>query len=93
MSRFVPWAVIAAAVGAGAAATGFRDEVNPSIQGAGLEAGEQAAGASLLGQFRSSASSSLYQRTDLYLHGGVELRPMTEGEKQAGKVGSDLHEG
>lgn len=53
----------------------------------GLNAHETHASASLLGQFRTNVSSWLWLRTDLYLHNGVEMRPLTEAEKRAGKAG------
>ena len=43
---------------------------------------EQVAGASLFGQFRSSMADFLYMKVDKYLHNGVELRGVTEQEKQ-----------
>ncbi|MEZ0327619.1 MAG: tetratricopeptide repeat protein [Fimbriimonas sp.] len=88
-----PLAIIAAAVGLGAVATNYADIVSPAHAPAGLEAHEEVAGASVLGQFRTSAAASLYLRTDLYLHGGVELRPMTEQEKRAGRQGSGVKPG
>jgi tetratricopeptide (TPR) repeat protein len=91
--KLLPLTILIAAVASGAWVSRFRDELNPAVRSTGLEAGEEAAGASLLGQFRSSAASSLYARADLYLHGGVELRPMTDNEKRSGKQGSSLKEG
>jgi hypothetical protein len=43
---------------------------------------EEKAQASLLGQFRGSMSDFLYLQVEKYVHAGVELRPMTEAEKQ-----------
>lgn len=62
-------------------------EVNPPTPPAGLEAHETHAAASLLGQFRTSASSWLWLRTDLYLHNGVEMRPLSDEEIAAGQKG------
>ncbi len=59
--------------------------VNPPGKPAGLEAHETHAGASLLGQFRTSTSSWLWLKTDLYLHNGVELRAQTDAEIAAGE--------
>ena len=61
--------------------------VNPSIRPVGLEAQDSHAAASLIGQFRTSASSSMFLRADLYLHNGVEMRPLSDSEKSAGRRG------
>lgn len=79
-----PFAVLA---GAGILVEGIKDEVNPPTPPTGLDAHESHASASLLGQFRTSVSSWLWLRTDLYLHNGVEMRPLSDGEKSAGKRG------
>ncbi|MEA2553675.1 MAG: hypothetical protein QOJ65_1851 [Fimbriimonadaceae bacterium] len=84
------WATTAScglAIAAGWNATALRDQVNPPHPVAGLEFHETHASASLLGQFRTSTSSWLWLRTDLYLHNGVELRPLTKGERDAGHKG------
>jgi hypothetical protein len=83
--------LIGVAIVAGIYSAGFESQIHPPSTPAGLEAHETAAGASVLGQVRTSAASTLYLRTDLYLHGGVELRPMTSQEKQAGRQGADVH--
>ena len=44
---------------------------------------EQAASASLFGQFRSSMADFLWLKVDRYLHNGVELRGLTPLEKEA----------
>jgi hypothetical protein len=80
-------AVCILAVASGWNALDLRDEVNPPHPVAGLDVSETSASASLLGQFRTSTSSWLWLRTDLYLHNGVELRPLSESEKQAGRKG------
>lgn len=59
-------------------------EVRPPERPAGLDAHETHAATSLLGQFRSSVSSWLWLRTDLYLHNGVEMRPLSDSERRAG---------
>lgn len=70
-----------------------------ATQPVGLDAQDSNAAASLVGQFRTNASAWLWMRTDLYLHNGVEMRPLTAAEKRAGKSadhaaeGEDLHEG
>lgn len=77
----------ALAFGSGYIADGARDEVRPKGRYSGLEAHETSAGASLLGQFRTSVSGWLWVRTDLYLHNGVAMRPLSERELEAGRVG------
>lgn len=75
------------ATASGFYAQNLQQELNPSQRASGLEVHETHASASLLGQFRTSASSWLWLRTDLYLHNGVELRPLTDSERQAGEKG------
>lgn len=59
--------------------------VEPTISSRiGLNAHETHAGASLLGQFRTSFSTWLWLKTDLYLHNGVEMRVLTERELEGG---------
>jgi hypothetical protein len=60
------------------------DTIHPPQQPAGLDAHETNAAASVIGQFRTSVSSWLWLRTDLYLHNGVQMRPMTEDERREG---------
>ncbi len=81
------WAIgsIAVLVGSGYFAKHLSPLVNPPGRPLGLEAHETHAGASLLGQFRTSTSSWLWLKTDLYLHNGVELRAQTEAEIAAGE--------
>lgn len=86
---------IAARVGAlvvlvlgGWAASAFKPSLEEHHQAAGLDAHETHASISLLGQFRTSVSAWLWLRTDLYLHNGVEMRPMTKSE-QSGGHGAD----
>ncbi len=81
----IPICICAAALGSHA--TRFSNVVNPPVRAAGLEAQETHAAASLLGQFRTSISSFLFLRSDLYLHGGVEMRPLTKKEVDSGKKG------
>jgi hypothetical protein len=57
---------------------------NPPIRQSGLAAHDESASASLLGQFRTNMSAWLWVRTDLYLHNGVHMRPVTEAEQRAG---------
>lgn len=56
-----------------------------ALQPVGLDAQDTNASASLVGQFRTNASAWLWMRTDLYLHNGVEMRPLTAAEKREGK--------
>lgn len=55
---------------------------------AGLDAHETNAGASVLGQFRTTATGWLWLRTDLYLHNGVEMRMLSDDELKAGRKGA-----
>ncbi len=57
---------------------------NPPVRQSGLDAHDGSASASLLGQFRTNASAWLWVRTDLYLHNGVHMRPITDGERKQG---------
>lgn len=83
----LPASIGLAAVGTGASISDIRPIVNPAVKPAGLEAQDSHAAASLLGQFRTSLSSWMFLRADLYLHGGVEMRPLTEAELKAGRKG------
>lgn len=72
-----------------------KDIVNPATQSNALDVHDSHASASLLGEFRSNLSSWLWLRADLYLHNGVEMRPLSELEIKAGKKGvgtSDNHD-
>lgn len=80
-------ATLAGAVAIGSQSDRIRPITNPPQQLAGLEAQDTHAAASLLGQFRTSISSFLFLRADLYLHGGVEMRPLSKQEEDAGKKG------
>lgn len=82
-----PSIACAVALAAGWQAIGLKDQVDPPHGVAGLEAHETHASASLLGQFRTNASGWLWLRTDLYLHNGVEMRPLSDAEKAAGRTG------
>lgn len=85
---------VAAAAVLGASSGTIKDEVNPAIKIVGLEAHDSHAAASILGQFRTSASSWLFLHADLYLHNGVEMRPLTDDEIKRGRkgVGSNPNE-
>ena len=92
MGRSAYFLVLAMLMGAGILAASVREEVNPPVPPQGLEAHETHAAASLLGQFRTSASSWLWLRTDLYLHNGVEMRPLSDAEVAAGHKGVGGHD-
>lgn len=66
----------------------LRDQVQPPVRDTGLEAHETHAAATLLGQFRTSLSSWLWLRADLYLHNGVQMRPLSDFEVRSGVGGS-----
>ena len=92
--------LVLATLGAGLASDGLRPIVNPAVAPSGLEAQDTHAAASLLGQFRTSLSSWMYFHADLYLHNGVEMRPLSDAEKATGmrgvggseKEGEELHD-
>src|SRR5579862_5427951 len=69
---------------AGIKAQDVRPIVNPPIRDETLDVGENSSTASLVGQFRTTASSWLWLRADLYLHNGVEMRPESESERRRG---------
>lgn len=75
------------AIAAGVNVAPLRETVKPSGRVSGLSAHETHASASLLGQFRTSISGWLWLRTDLYLHNGVSMRPLTEAERSKGISG------
>src|SRR5579864_179950 len=78
----VPTFAVVLMAGGGYAVSDLQPLVSPRASDmAGLQAHETHASASLLGQFRTSFSSWLWFRTDLYLHNGVEMRQMTDDEK------------
>jgi hypothetical protein len=85
-----------AAIGAtGLGVQSTKEIVNPPAQSDALDVHDTHASATLLGEFRSNLSSWLWLRADLYLHNGVEMRPLSELEIRAGKKGvgsSDNHD-
>lgn len=84
------WIAVGSVIGAmavGSQAGFVKPIMNPPVRAVGLEAQDTHAAASLLGQFRTSVSSFLFLRSDLYLHGGVEMRPLTAQEVKSGKTG------
>jgi len=93
MTRPVPnWVAAGCFVGAiavsGFSTHGIGAAIESPPQLEGLNAHDEVAAASLLGEFRTSFASWLWVRTDLYLHNGVEMRHLTEAEKQGGGSGT-----
>lgn len=93
VSHFVVGTALLGAIGAGTKVADLKETITPKGQYTGLEAHETHASASLLGQFRTSVSGWLWVRTDLYLHNGVEMRPLTEAEINLGRTGVGNNEG
>jgi tetratricopeptide (TPR) repeat protein len=75
-----------------AASTAMIEGVRPALEERpvleGLNAHDENAAASLLGEFRTSFANWLWVRTDLYLHNGVQMRRLTDREISRGKAGS-----
>jgi hypothetical protein len=82
----------ALAISGGAMVSDLGTLVHPPSKPAGLDAHETHGASSLLGQFRTSTSSWLWLRTDLYLHNGVEMRRLTDHEIQRGHEGVGGHD-
>jgi len=57
---------------------------NPTTRVSGLNAHDESASGSLLGEFRTNTSAWLWLHADLYLHNGVTMRPITSAEEKAG---------
>lgn len=86
--KVTPYLALVAMVGSGFAVIPLGNTMKvESTDRAGLNAHETHASASLLGQFRTSLSSWLWLRTDLYLHNGVEMRTLSKQELASGKKG------
>lgn len=83
-SLVVTGSLLAVMAGAGYGVKGLKPICNPVVPVAGLEAHETHGSVSLLGQFRTSVSGWLWVRTDLYLHNGVQMRPMLAAEHHRG---------
>lgn len=66
--------------GGGVAVAPMRDQIRPESGPIVPDADKSQASATVIGQFRTSLASWLWVRTDLYLHNGVEMRPMTQAE-------------
>lgn len=85
MKSVFPTAAAVAAIAIGGWQSGHLTAiVNPDVQRSGADAHESDASVSLLGQFRTSLSTWLWLKSDLYVHNGVEMRPMTEAELSLG---------
>ncbi|MFQ3588275.1 MAG: hypothetical protein SNJ74_05075 [Fimbriimonadaceae bacterium] len=90
-----PWVVAACTAGlalSGYAVRGLEPEIVPPVPPPTIDAEDYGA-ASLLGQFRTSASGWLWLRADLYLHNGVEMRRLTSLEERSGRQGVGSAEG
>ena len=87
MKAWIVTGSLLGAVALGSQSSHLSPIVNPPVRIAGLQAQDTHAAASLLGQFRTSLSGILYVRSDLYLHGGVEMRPLTQQEEKSGMKG------
>lgn len=94
--RAAPLVALTAMAVSGAAISGIESLIGVKSQQ--LASAEESSSASLLGQFRTNASSWLWLRTDLYLHNGVEMRQMTTAERlsslpsSAAAPGEELHD-
>jgi hypothetical protein len=85
-----------ALIGAGTFAGPLAREIAEKGRPPGLDAHENHSAVSLLGQARTNVSSWLWVKADLYIHNGVEMRPLTDAEKrlglQAQTAAADGHE-
>lgn len=82
--RFAVPVAVAALAAAGWKAQDLRPIVNPPVRQDNLDVHETSATASLVGQFRTNISSWLWLRTDLYVHNGTEMRPLSKEEAKRG---------
>lgn len=89
MKVFAAAAALATGSGFLGMAASHHLEVEPDS--ASLDVHESSGAASLFGQFRTNTSSWLWLRTDLYLHNGVEMRPLTDAERRGGKEAESAH--
>ncbi|HVT10702.1 MAG TPA: hypothetical protein VHE55_00415 [Fimbriimonadaceae bacterium] len=83
-SLILPVACFVGALVFGVEAGSVAPITNPAVRQSGLDAHDGSASASLLGQFRTNISAWLWVHTDLYLHNGVHMRPVTDAERKAG---------
>lgn len=86
MKAAIPFCFVLAAACLGFTSSKVESEVHGSANQETLDVHESSAGASLAGQFRTSLTSWLWLHSDLYLHNGVEMRPLTEGEQKVGRT-------
>lgn len=84
MARPVVAGALCAMLAAGLGLPDVQKELSSGAARSSLEAQETQAAASLLGQFRTSLDAWLWVRTDVYLHNGVEMRPLTTAELKRG---------
>lgn len=77
-------AAVSAALCAGWQAPSLSNDLSAKANRGNLDVHESHASASLLGQVRTDLSSWLWLKADLYLHNGVEMRPLTDDEKRRG---------
>jgi hypothetical protein len=85
--KATPILIFSALAGSGFMAKELALHTETPVVPVGLDAHETNAGASVLGQFRTSTTGWLWLRTDLYLHNGVEMRPLSQEEVRAGRKG------
>lgn len=83
----VTFGALLGALSAGIWGRGLSEEIHPPVPPPGLDVHESNAASSILGQFRTSVSSWLWLKTDLYLHNGVEMRRLSDSELASGKKG------
>lgn len=83
-SPMIPIAMLGFAAAIGWHTDAVKAETNPVVRQSALNAHDEAASASLIGQFRTSITAWLWVHTDLYLHNGVQMRPITDAELKAG---------
>ncbi len=86
--KVAPILVLLGLAGSGYVSNSLKSYTEAPVVPAGLDAHETNAGASVLGQFRTTATGWLWLRTDLYLHNGVEMRMLSDEELKAGRTGA-----
>lgn len=84
-------AAAALATGSGFLGMAASHHLEVESDSASVDVHESSGAASLFGQFRTNTSSWLWLRTDLYLHNGVEMRPLTDAERRGGKEAESAH--
>lgn len=85
--KAAPILVLLGLAGSGYVSNSLKSYTEAPVVPAGLDAHETNAGASVLGQFRTTTTGWLWLRTDLYLHNGVEMRMLSDEELKAGRTG------